>query len=616
MPPVAVEDTAPIPADPADALLVRAGRAEPGQRLDLLLDAAGALVDRKDIARAKAVLEDAAALPASPEQDARRAILLSDVLATAGDPAGALAALPEPGETPETVLPRALEAGLLEARARALFGLGRSLEAARQRVALQPWLPDDKDRIANARHILDSLGLVSLGELDKTAASAGSDDWRGWLELSLIARDMRRSPLAQKQRLHEWEQTYAANPAFGDGMHGLIEGLAGAIAEPARVALLLPLTGRAGASGQAVLQGYLAEHYRELGAGEPVPPLAIVDTGGTAEGFAAAYRRTTGDGADVVIGPLLKEELAAFGSGLPASVPTLALNFLDAPSAAIPGVHQFGVDPSDEVAQLASDSRNAGMSRAVVLADAAPRSRRLVEDFGSRWRNAGGELIDTLYLGDLNEYRLSLERTLHLDQSHQRSVALGQLLGLELQTEPRRRADVDMVVLLAEPAGARSIRALLPFLYSGDVPVRGISMSYAGGAGREGDFDLETLKFVDMPWFSNAEQNLRETTSLQHGAVERLIALGVDARRLQSRINLLDKPGSWRLGGAAGELSTGTDGRVHRRAVWYVIEGGQAKAELSRQSIEKPTSRDGVQVWTPGDGTPPQTSGAPPKTEP
>jgi outer membrane PBP1 activator LpoA protein len=614
--PASAQPTAPEPADAVDALLARTAGADSAQRTELRLEAAGILIGRKDYARALLELKNIDVSSASSEQRARRAILLSEALSATGDPAGALHVLAVNSGPADAPLPRALEADIREARARALLVLGKALDAARERTALQPWLTDESDRAANSRLILTALGKAPLGEIEAALKEAGNDDWRGWLEVSLLARDMRRLPGAQRRHLQEWAQRHSGAAGFDTTISELLNGLTSGIAAPSRVALLLPLTGKAAPSGQAVLQGYLAEHYHALAAGETVPALAIVDTGGTAEGFAAAYRRTTGDGAEVVIGPLLKEELAAFRTGLTATVPTLALNFLDTADASLAGVRQFGIDLSDEVAELSSDARRNEMARAVVLADASPRSRRLVEEFSARWRNSGGELIDTLYLGDLNEYRLSLEQALHLDQSRDRSESLGTLLGLELQSEPRRRADVDLIVILAEPPGARSIRALLPFLYSGDIPARATSISYSAGSGREGDLDLETVRFLDMPWFSGSEDALRETASVQHGPVERLIALGIDANRLQSRLVLLDNAAAGSLGGATGELSTGSDGRLRRRATWYVIEGGQAKAELPRPEIVYANSTEGVPAWTGAEGTPPQPSGEELKNEP
>lgn len=615
-PPAAAETQAQAPADPVEAALARANQENPAARADLIMDAASLLITRNEYVRARSLLDDMRGAPMAPEQMARRAILLSGILLGTGDPAGALGALGDVSGSAGTALPRAVETGLREARARALLALGRPLASAMERTALQPWITEDEARESNARQILDALGNVPLGELERAAAQAGSDDWRGWLDLSLILRDMRRLPGEQRKSLAEWEQRHAGIPAFGTGITQQVARLSSGIAEPRRVALLLPLSGKAGTSGQAVLQGYLAEHYRTLAAGEATPSLAIVDTGGTADGFAAAYRKTTADGAEVVLGPLLKEELLSFRAGLAATAPTLALNFLDAPAAALPGVRQFGIDLADEVMELGQASRREGLTRAMVLADASPRARRLVEGFGSQWRDAGGDLIDALYLGDLNEYRSSLERALHLDRSHQRSATLGGVVGLELQTEPRRRMDVDLVVILAEPAGARSIRAMLPFLYAGDIPVRATSMSYAAGSEQAGDLDLEKVQLLDMPWFSGSEDFLRATASPRHGPVERLVALGVDAQRLQSRLALLDLSASRNLGGATGELSAERDGRVHRRTVWYAIDGGQARATLPRNAITTSAPREGAETWTPVEGVAPQTSVVTPNPEP
>jgi outer membrane PBP1 activator LpoA protein len=230
------------------------------------------------------------------------------------------------------------------------------------------------------------------------------------------------------------------------------------------------------------------------------------------------------------------------------------------------------------------------------------------------WRASGGEVIDTLYLGDLNDYRLTLERTMLLDSSRERSEALGRLLELELQIEPRRRGDVDLIVMVAEPAAARSIRALLPFLYAGDIPVEGISLSNGGGANRENDLDLENLRLIDMPWFSDAERALRGTTVIQQGPAERLMALGVDACRLQSRVGLLARAQAGGLGGATGELSVDTQRRLHRKGTWYVFNAGQVRSELPRTDSPQPSSTDGETTWKTEGVTAPQRSDALPKT--
>lgn len=605
------------PADRADALLARAARSGAGPREDLMLEAAEVLLDRGESARARTTLDALPSEGLGPEQRARRAIMIARILRGTGDSAGALRLLDQTNPGNEgSALPHTLQVQLLQSRAQTLQTLERPLDAARQWADLQPWLAADTDRMANAEKLLLSLADVGLGELERETAHAASDDWRGWLELSVVLRDIRLSPGEQRQRLEAWKQRYLRIAAFTDSAAQLAGEFAADIATPERVALLLPLSGRAAGSGQAVLQGYLAEHYRQVAAGEKSPSVAVLDTGGTPEGFAAAYRQITADGVDLVIGPLLKEELAVLQSSVPASVPTLALNFLETSTASIPQVFQFGIDPADEIRQLASDAHHAGRTRAVILADAAPRSRHLAEDFAQTWRASGGVVIDTLYLGDLNDYRLTLERTMLLDSSRERSETLGRLLGLELEIEPRRRADVELIVMVAEPAAARSIRAMLPFLYAGDIPVEGISLSNGGGANRENDLDLENLRFVDMPWFSDAERGLRTTTATQHGPAERLIALGADACRLQSRVGLLARAQAGGLGGATGELSVDTQRRLHRKGTWYIFNSGQARSELPRTGPQQASSTDGETTWRPEGAPAPQRSDALPKTEP
>ncbi|MFM7275572.1 MAG: penicillin-binding protein activator [Gammaproteobacteria bacterium] len=469
--------------------------------------------------------------------------------------------------------------------------------AAGERASLQPWLSGEAERLANAREILAVLGTVPMERLEASLAAAQSDDWRGWLELSASVRDIRYSAAEQRVRLQAWQQRYAALPAL-DTASVLLREIEAQLANPGRVALLLPLSGRAGGGGQAVLQGYLAEHYRQLALGETPPQVAITDTGGTPEAFAAAYRRAVEDGSELVIGPLLKEELAMLGRAGPARAPTLALNFLDEGQALPAEVRQFGIDAKDEIAQLVAGARAAGYSRVLLLADESPRAKRLVEEFSPRWRTSGGTLLGSLFLRDLNDYRKELERTMLLDQSRERAETLGRITGLQLETEPRRRADLDLLVMFAEPVASRSLRSLVSFLYAGDLPRWGSSLSYSGNEVPEEDVDLEGLRFLDMPWFGAAESELRGSPASPRGGAERFVALGVDAARLQSRLRLLATAEGNGLAGATGELGLDAKGRIHRRSTWFGFgQGRVVPVEARAAKTQTPTSTEGDAAW-------------------
>jgi hypothetical protein len=619
----AAQPAAPAePRDEVERLLARAALQDPAQASALRLQAAARLLERGETARAREVLATVDTDRIPPQQQARAALLDARIALATGDVAGAMSALTVRQERwLQAGLPRALQVELAATRADVLLAAHRPLDAAAARAEIQPWLNDEPARRANAEATLSALAQVPLGELERAAASAASEDWRGWLRLSTIIRDLRPTPRQQLERMQQWQIEYAAISALDTAANQMIPEFRRRIAQPARVALMLPLTGRAAPSGQAVLQGFAAAYFAQLtGTTEP-PSVAIIDTVTAEGGFAGAYRRATADGATLVVGPLLKEELAAFGDGsLQATVPTLALNFLDAPGGPLPKVYQFGIDFTDEIEQLVARARDEGRTNAVALADSGPRARRQVDEFARRWRASGGELLGTLYLEDLNDYREALERTLLIEQSAARSAALTRLLGVPLQAEPRRRADLDLFVLLAEPVPARSIRSLLPFLFAGDIPAWGSSLSHGGGSTPEEDLDLEGLRFTDMPWFAAAESALRETArgAVPAGGMERLVALGADAARLQARAGLLDWAAGGGLGGATGELHV-TDGRIHRRSDWYVFRQGLAEAEVARATVDTPetepgTSTEGDLPWPTPENPAAPPAGARPRT--
>src|SRR5690606_9914060 len=93
---------------------------------------------------------------------------------------------------------------------------------------------------------------------------------------------------------------------------------------PGQIALLLPLSGRQQAAGIAVRDGFLAALLQQAANRRPV--LKIYDTAEL--GAHTAYRRAIADGAQFVVGPLTKEDVAAIAESDATSVLTLALNQL------------------------------------------------------------------------------------------------------------------------------------------------------------------------------------------------------------------------------------------------------------------------------------------------
>ncbi|MFM7275571.1 MAG: hypothetical protein ACKO4A_17300 [Gammaproteobacteria bacterium] len=109
------------PADPVDAILLRAERGSPERAAALRLDAAALLLERGESERAKGELESLQPELLGAPGRARRALLLARIALASGEPAAALALLRDPNlDAVASELPRGMQGELRHARALAL----------------------------------------------------------------------------------------------------------------------------------------------------------------------------------------------------------------------------------------------------------------------------------------------------------------------------------------------------------------------------------------------------------------------------------------------------------------------------------------------------------------
>src|SRR5690606_16373874 len=128
-------------------------------------------------------------------------------------------------------------------------------------------------------------------------------------------------------------------------------------------ALLLPLSGRQEGAGVAVRDGFIAAWYQQ----EPErrPRIRIYDA--AAADPDQVMLQAIADGAQFIVGPLLKEAVAAAATIADARVPVLALNFLPDEATAPDGFYQFALSPEDEAQQVARRVVADGHLRGVAL---------------------------------------------------------------------------------------------------------------------------------------------------------------------------------------------------------------------------------------------------------
>ena len=163
----------------------------------------------------------------------------------------------------------------------------------------------------------------------------------------------------------------------------------------AKVALLVPLSGANAALGQAILDASQLALFEA-----PNERLTLVprDTGGTAEGAARAARAAIGDGAQLILGPLLAAEVQAV-KPIARDAHLNIIAFSTVAQAAGGNTFLMGFLPRQEVVRVVGYAREHGLDRFAALAPNSPYGRLMTDALreaasSSGARVAGVEFYD------------------------------------------------------------------------------------------------------------------------------------------------------------------------------------------------------------------------------
>lgn len=344
-----------------------------------------------------------------------------------------------------------------------------------------------------------------------------------------------------------------------------------------RVALLLPLSGRQQAVGAAVRDGFLAAHF----ALAPERRLDVLVLDEVSLGAAEAYRLAQAGGAEMIVGPLLKESVQALAT-LGNAGPVLALNFLPDGQPAAPTFWQFGLAPEDEARAVARLAIARDQRRALSLVPDSEWGRRLASAFAAEFTTLGGTLVAVeSYFPDDPDLSPVLRRL--LGAASQPAPAGPANPGETPGSNPGRRQDVDLLFLAATATTARQIAPQLRFFGAGDLPT--YSTSSIWEEGNRDNTELNGIMFPDSPWViaPDSQALAMRNALLRHWGrqslnASRFYALGFDAYNLLPVIGAQQPAGPFVSGdvsGVTGRLNADATGRIHRRLAWAQIRDGE-----------------------------------------
>lgn len=520
------------PREAAERLEMLASAASSAARNTLLADAAFAWHEAGDAARAAGLAAQVDARRAGGASRARFALMQAETALAAQQPAQALAAL----NLDAAQVPAPLRARWHLAHGRALEASGDLANAAAARAAADAGLTGETQK-ENRRAIERLLARQDDASLTRQAAALpAGDPLYPFAGQALLNRGL---PLPRPfDRGEQWRFDFGNRPpAESDGYR-----------PPVKLAVLLPLSGSLAAAAAPVRDGLLAGYYSEY---RRRPEIDFIDTRGTANGAVDAYRRAAAAGADFVVGPLGRDEVGAvFGQGeLP--VPMLALNRGAVPPPS--GNAGFSLAPEDDGLMAAEYLLGRGQRNALVIASGDDNGRRAADTFRQRFEERGGQVAETLQVGET---------------------------AGDLGARLRAASGADSVFLAVRGTQAREIVPQLALAGLGARPRVGTSQLLSGTGKPLEDMALDGVVFPSETWHSRNVPGLPAATAAAEqlptarGPAARLFAFGFDAWKIAAYLQHLATGADGRLEGATGTLHLDGFGNVLRTPAWSTFRGG------------------------------------------
>ncbi|AZS50557.1 penicillin-binding protein activator [Entomomonas moraniae] len=424
---------------------------------------------------------------------------------------------------------------------------GKPLQALRERSYISSFLKGN-----TAQDNQDNIWRLAMSvPLDALLSAADSGETGGWLELAKAVKTA-STVTEQKQNIENWIAANPNHPAVINPPAELLT-IKGLTTETySKIAVLLPQKQK---YAQAIYNGFIAAYYQAPNK-DKVTIKAYESTDyPTMDAF---YAQAQKDGIQLVVGPLDKAQINELSKKSTLPITTLALNYTDT-NTQPPQLFQFGLLPEDEAREAATRAFNDGKRHAIAVVPQGEWGKKVLSAFRSKWEEQGGVLEGIEYI----------DRPVDLD---------GQMVALTKKLPNLKEANDNMLFMVADPAMARQIRALLTYHDEKDLPVYATSHIYSGVPSANQDADLNGVLFTDVPWLLSDNNPVQQAIVAQWPQAKtsfaRLYALGADTWSLIPRLSELKALPNSRIEGLSGELSIDSQQRVVRKLPWATFDKG------------------------------------------
>ncbi|WP_241610473.1 penicillin-binding protein activator [Rosenbergiella epipactidis] len=518
------------------------------------------------------------------------------------------------------------------------------IDVLRAYIALQPHLAGSAQQ-KNLDATWQTLVTIPQDQVGNITINANENILQGWLDLLGVYYQNRGDQDNLKHAVQDWQTRYPDNPASKTLPAGLAQVMNLSVASTNTIALLLPLTGPGAVFSKAIEQGFEDArngHLASSAAATPdantiirapqttasatsdaaVSPSAVAtpaaDTSsatadasnqtaavpGTASANTAAQIKvydTNGhpidqllqqaqqEGATLVVGPLLKEDVAKAVT-TQTSLNILALN---EPSDLQnhPNVCYFALSPENEARDAAEHMWAQGKRSPVLLLPSNSLGDRVATAFTRQWQSLGGGTVLRQAIGSESDLRSKINSNAGIalsgtpvtaaPSSDSGAVTVAGMTFDAPSAQPvAESGSVDSVYIVANQASLDLIKPLITMKIGSQshVAFYANSLSSQAGAGPDFRFEMEGLQFSDIPLLSGANPSLKQQVTGQFNqdyTLTRLYAMGVDAWTLANHFTPLRQQPGYQLQGNTGLLKATQNCVINRTLSWNQYTHGE-----------------------------------------
>lgn len=435
--------------------------------------------------------------------------------------------------------------------------------------------------------------LENLTNEELIAARQEISNLTPYLNLLEIQRNF-VSPQELRMGINQWQSMHQGHP-FAVALPTSLANIVSLVPDnPMNIGVILPLSGRYKEQGEATKQGIL---------------MATMATG-----FSSDHKMTFFDSNDeqelvsenmadlqLVIGPLLRENIDIVGQLIPAGVPLLSLNRNETAENSgnsensensentKKNIFYLSLAPEDEAQQIANYLQHIGKTSPLVIASLSGSYQRMSDAFSQTWDEVSELPAEILSFDNTSDLRKAIAEALDIEESKSRINQIKAMTNVEVHAMERNRRDIDAIVIFASAAQTILINPIIessisPFAEI--IPVYASSRSFSQRLNKNGLRDLRNLQFIEMPWmlpsreFNYLQNKSKELWPNRSDSHNRLFALGYDAVNLIPRIRYLSELKNQTFAGMTGTLVLNERNESVRTLRWASIEEEQVSVAL------------------------------------